>query len=95
MPDKQPVFLDIASLLFAVAVGIPQTVVALRPARPKNLRLLALFLGLCGLLAGAAAGVHLCGGPPAARAALLGLSACAGFAWVVMLLSLARHNTTM
>lgn len=94
MQDKQPV-LDIASLLFAAVIGIPQTVLALRSDRPKNLRRVALFLGLSGLLVGGAAGVHVLGGSPAARAALLGLGAFAAFAWVVWVLSLARHNTTM
>lgn len=93
MPVKQ--VLDVASLLFAVLIGIPQVVLAARADRPKNLRLLALFLGLCGLLAGASAMVHLLSGPPAVRAAFLGLGVCAGLAWVLSLLSLARHNTTM
>lgn len=94
MPDKQPV-LDIASLLFAALFGIPQTVIAIRGHRPQNLRLLAALLGACGLLFGGAAIVHFLGGPPAARAALVGLGLCAGLAWVISLVTLARHNTTM
>ena len=94
VPDKQPL-LDIASLLFALVVGLPQIFTALVPSRPKNLRTLAMLLGTCGLLCGAAAIVHFFGGAPAVRAALLGLSALAGLGWLLLLLSLARHNTTM
>jgi hypothetical protein len=94
VPDKQPL-LDIVSLLFALVVGLPQTFIALNTRRPKNLRTLAMLLGASGVLCGAAAVVHFFGGPSLARALLLGLSVCAGLGWVLLLLSLARHNTTM
>lgn len=94
MPDKLPI-LDIASLVFAVVFGIPQTILALKGARPGNLRVLALLLGIAALLTGIAAVVHLSGGPAIARAALLAAAAGAGIGWIFVLLSLVRHNTTM
>jgi len=94
IPDKQPI-LDIASLLIAVAVGIPQTVVALSAKRPGNLRKLSILLGASGLFFGASAIVHVLGGPAIVRALLLGIGIGMGLGWLLLLLSLARHNTTM
>ena len=94
IPEKLAV-LDIACLVFAALVGLPQLVVALRRSLPRNLRLLALALGLSGVAAGAAGALHWAGAAPALRPALLGLSAALAIGWLLGVLSLARHNTTM
>jgi len=87
--------LDWISLVAAIVIGVPQAVIAARKDRPANLRRLALFLGLAALFAGGAAVAHRFNDGAAARAALLGCAAMASIGWVICLLDLARHNTTM
>lgn len=87
--------LDIVLFVYGAGIGLPHAVLGMFPRRSRNMRKLSLLLGASGLLAAASSGAHLAHWPVEVRGILLAASIGALVAWLLVLVSLARHNTSM
>jgi hypothetical protein len=86
---------DLLLLLVGAIVGLPQLWRASAGRLPRNLAAASALLGAAAVTAAIAGCAHLCGAPVQARNGCLLCAAAIFIVWILMIVSLARHNTSM
>ena len=86
---------DFAILALGAILGVPQIWIGLSKSQPANLKLIAFLLGISGCAAAIGGLADLLGAPGIVRTGCLAAALVFFIAWLLMIVSLARHNTSM